>query len=565
MGFSKSQKTNVKILVVFAVLFVSGLISFTINRFFPFGQSISLGLMVNDTIGGTVLRENEVEDIRIYYATERYPVYTEEHKITKNELLASEGPLFNQEHVVSLPGNTIRIRVDLAPADTVSIPDEVFPVFGVRINGNEIGDRIHVAQTSPDGKESCGVFWFEIGENDIVKFRQLYSFRRLIPLFLISLIICCVFIRLAKKYPRSVLILSFFLIILFPNFKFKTDKATEQENRNLAPFPTEFHIRDVTAFTSQIEKFYNDRFFGRGFLIRISDEVKSCFDDRGSDRVLRGDDDWLFYQESFPETKFSWDFSKEQMVKAGQYLNDLAQYAASRGKTFIYVICPDKIRIYGDKSKYYSPKALLEENIVDRFVEYLRARYDFPVIYQRQGLLQKREETAHDLYYKYDTHWTTEGAYYGLVLPLLNTLSVTPPSVDRWKPVLEMNGDLSAMLIHDRSCKESLIPQKIYEPIYGKTAIVHEKEDEHSPQRTIIESTNPDGAPKNILFLRDSFSTAAVGMISNSFQHSVFLWRYRLFQTDMDYIDQSDIIVLEQVERFVYLLGGLVFDKEELQ
>ena len=116
-----------------------------------------------------------------------------------------------------------------------------------------------------------------------------------------------------------------------------------------------------------------------------------------------------------------------------------------------------------------------------------------------------------------------------------------------------------------KSKKQTFPPHTIYEPVFDQTADIHTVEDPHiqNSEYDIIIASNPDGVPLNILFLRDSFMTAAVSLFANTFRQSVFIRRYRFFESDMEYIDQSDVIVLEHVERYVYQMILQEFDLEE--
>ena len=564
---SDKKKSFAGVISFSIIVFLSFLATFAISRFIPSSEKTNLYITIKDVAGETILEDKDVEDIQIYYATEDDPVFSERLRISKEEILSSNPAIINQKHEVQLPNSIIRIRLDIAFADTVELEDDVYPEVKIKINKARFYGSPQKLKSVLMRKTDPNRYSFEIGDKDVIRNRTPYSWRIFFTLFFLSMAVVSLFLKFVKSYPKLVFILAFLSFSIFPNIKFNLEKTSATENRNLATFPQNFAFDSASSYFSQVEQCYNDRFFGRFFLSGISDEIKVFFDDRGSERVMKGDDEWLFTMDSLPETKISWGLDDEKMEHAGKYLNAISEYAASKGKQFIYVICPDKFRIYGDKLSYYPPTSYLEDNVVDRFVDYLRKHYDFPVIYQRKELLQKRLETDHVLYFKYDTHWTGEGAYYGLYQPVLNALSIPPIPVDHWKQKEKKDGDLISVLFSDSRRFLKLESHQYFEPAFNKKATTRLIEDIHNPYSgfEIVLSSNPDGIPKNVLFLRDSYMNAVIDCFANTFQEEVFIWRpYPLFyESDLDYINQSDIIVLEQVERLVYRLMDLEFDLEK--
>ena len=580
------KKAYADALAFFIVFAASVLTTFAVGRLVPSSEEARLSVTVEDAAGDAILEEKDIEDISIFYATEDDPEFSDRLKISKDDILSYCPAILNWKYATHLPNSIVGIRVDIALAETAGLKDGVFPEVKLKINKTKFYGsarrKKHLILRKTEGNH----YQFEIGKKGVAGSRTSYRWRVLFSLFFI---IMTAFLALrsfcagvfshrdkARREGKSLsagsvqticlkclMIVSFFLLSLFPVFKFNPDKIDTWENRTLEPFPEHFHFNDASACFAQIEKFFNDRFFGRNFLIGLADKIRTTFERSDTVWVFKGDDDWLFYYQSLPETKHS-TFKHEYFPGAEEYIGKIADYAASRGKRFIYVICPDKYRIYGDKLKSYASNYYLRDDVIDDFVERLRSKYDFPVIYQRHELLQKKAELGHDLYFRYDTHWTEEGAYYGLYLPLLKELSVAPVPIDRWEQKESRSGDLFSFLFKEKGKDQPLPPHRYYEPAFGKTASVRTVKDIHIPNEDydIVLSDNPDGAPHNVVFLRDSFMNAAIDIFANTFRQSVFIRRYRFFKSDMDYIDRSDVIVLEQVERYVYQALLQEFDLE---
>lgn len=582
---NRPKKTHAKVIAFLFLVAASFLTTFAISRLIPSSEKAEFAVTIRDTAGGTRLEDKDVKDISIFYATKDDPAFSDRLKLTKDEILSSDPAIINRKHVVQLPNDIIGVRLDIVLADSADLGDEVFPEVKLKLNKTRFYDTPQKIKKVITGKTGPDRYSFELGKKDVVWNRTSYSWRILFSLFLIVATAIWALLSIGhgivshpgkgslKRIPmgdvpsallKAGMIASFLLLSVFPILRLNPDKVDQWENRTLETFPEHFHFDAASACFSQIERYFNDRFFGRNFLIGLSDTIKTTFGDQGSNKVSEGNDNWLFYYETLPETKLA-NFKKEQFSKAGEYINKYSEYAASRGKQFVYVICPDKFRIYGDKLTCYSPGLYLRNDIVDEFAEYLKTHYDFPVIYQRQELLQKKMETGHDLFYRYDTHWTEEGAYYGLYLPVLEALSIQPVAFEKWTQKESQSGDLIAFLFGRRRQTISMPPHQFFEPAFNRTASIHTVEDPHipNPEYDIVLSENPDGAPFHILFLRDSFMNAAIDIFAQTFQQAVFIRRYRFYPSDLDYIDQSDIIVLEQVERLVHQLLWQDFELED--
>ncbi len=580
-----SRKAYASVIAFLFLAAVSFPTTFAISRIIPSSEKAEFAVTIQGTAGGTSLEDRDVKDISIFYATGDDPVFSDRLKLSKDEILSSDPTIIDRKHVVQLPNDIVGIRVDIALDDALDLEEDVFPDVKLKLNKAKFyGDprRTKRVITSRPGPNH---YSFELGKRDVVRNRTPYSWRVLFSLFFIVATALCALLSIGrgifshsgkirlKRFSmedipsdslKAGMIVSFLLFSIFPVFKMNPDKDDRWENRTLEILPERLHFDNASSCFSQVERYFDDRFFGRNFLIGLSDTIKTTFGNRSSDKVLEGEDDWLFYYETLPETKHA-NFRKEQFLKAGEFINKHARYAAAKGKRFVYVICPDKFRIHGDELTCYSPDLYLRDDIVDEFVDYLKTHYDFPVIYQRQELLQKKTDSGHDLFYRYDTHWTEEGAYYGLYLPLLEALSIPPVAIDKWTQKESQNGDLIAFLFGKRSKNRIFPPHQFFEPVFDKTATVHTVEDPHipNPEYDIILSDNPNGVPHHILFLRDSFMNAAIDIFANTFQQAVFIRRYRAYPSDLDYIDRSDIIVLEHVERLVYQLLWQEFELED--
>jgi len=251
------------------------------------------------------------------------------------------------------------------------------------------------------------------------------------------------------------------------------------------------------------------------------------------------------------------------MEKIGENLNKIHQYARKNNKVFVFVIAPDKVRVYGEKVGYLKSEFVLADSDIDRLVNHLRTHYDFPVIYARKALLARKLQSRYELYSRHDTHWREEGAYYGYYLPLLEVLALEPCKIEGWtsRTVQAKTGDLARML-------STLLPnetaaQTISVPIFaGEAPKRVEADDPHTTGKSILTYTDPTGNGLKLFSFRDSFSTAALPFLSRTFSKSTFVWRDALYESDLAAFKESDVIVLEMVERNIYSFPGIQFNTE---
>lgn len=551
------KQNKKRIASIFLITSFAGVLLFFVKKVIPLSEDIVLSFAIMNRIGDHYLQEKDIKDIRIYYATDSDPVFSERQTLKRTDVLPENESLFKRELVVILPGDCTKVRLDLT-YDTQSVTDineDEYPEIAVVINGRKVQKEDYTINRWNLSSRTT----FPVTISTDVLYSSPKTFHSVYFAVLFLLVTVCLIVSQILKSQRvfhCAFLVVFFSLSLFPTIKFNFEKESEQENRTLEIFPDIFYLDKASAYFSQLELWFNDRYFGREKLIAISDNIMTFFDDRGSERTLKGKDNWLFYRESLPETYIKKDFTEDKMSKAGEYLNSINKYAKKHGKVFLFVICPDKYRIYGDKTKYYSSDLYLNNTSTDQFVDYLRNHYEFPVIYSRKELLEKRTQLAHDLYFKYDTHWTQEGSYWGFYLPVVNTLAIEPIDVN-WNENTSQGGDLINMLSSDKAKVANIEPQKYYKASFDRKASIEENDDPGNKTRKMIKAINPTG-DKCALFYRDSFTTASVDLFSNTFQESIFLWRKPNLELDSDYLKQCDIIILESVERYVFSLSSLI-------
>jgi hypothetical protein len=332
-----------------------------------------------------------------------------------------------------------------------------------------------------------------------------------------------------------------------------TANKSMQENRMLATYPQMFNTTLNLQFGKQFESWFNDRFLGRFFLIKLYNNAKQYIDPLvGNDKVLVGKDGWLFYKLDNGINNFTnmTTLSDIELAEGLKYLSDIDNWCKKHGKEFYYVITPDKSKIYGEyypNIRKYAPDT---QGIGYQFINYIHKYSDIKAIYLRDEILKHKSKDL--LYYKNDTHWNDVGAYYGYkkLMKMMNK------PVKSYTFILkEHNGDLENMInsdIKDKTKYKYL--NKNGKSFCKKT---NKKDD------NIVKCHNKDNTG-SIYMLRDSFASSLLKYLINNFRdiQTYNYNRHPLTKQDLDFIKENvDIVIIENVERNIPQITKLKFPK----
>lgn len=365
--------------------------------------------------------------------------------------------------------------------------------------------------------------------------------------------------KVEKNYSRiDIVFLSVFFMLLFIPMSYISDaQKSEQENRNLAIKPSLSRLyENAYNYGSKFEQWYNDRFFGRDILLDAYSYFMSYLKTRGNDRVLIGKDGWLFYKGNNSLRNFqNLDlFTEDELQKAVKYLSDINNWAKVNGKDFYYMICPDKNKVYGEYISYINKLNLDEKSRANQLISYLRKHTDVKVVYPYKALHDAKKQGL--LYWKNDTHWNKFGAYIGyieLMSEIIKDNNVHIVEYNGFNSSKRFKGDLTNMMKNHKEDKTSYV-----EPII----LNNTKCDKDTNQRNDVLCINQK-LTTNLYIYRDSFATNLSPYLNNTFGNVKYFWRYNITKEDLINIkNNADIIVLEQVERFIPQLSNLTFPKD---
>lgn len=379
--------------------------------------------------------------------------------------------------------------------------------------------------------------------------------------FIIFLILSFLFISQAVGYLARFKILEnnsridivflavFFGLLYMPMLHIDDGVVSEKEKRLLAVYQPLFKDGEINFnYGKDFEKWYNDRFFGRERLIKRWDELKYTLSGRESRSALRGEDYWLFYKgnNSVQNFRNAVLFSKEELEKIGEYLTEVHQWAKKHNKQFYYFIAPDKNKVYGEYFPDYIKKVRPdEEGRAYQLVNYLRKNTPVRVMYPLKELLERKKDGL--VYWKNDTHWNEFGAYTGYQV-LMDEINRSFPDLKAVKPAFDeqyvFDGDMGGMIS---------MKKEWYQDTYYKRSALR------SNCRLI--STEENGAgnlfclnpenKRNLFIMRDSFSENLEPYLNATFKKMYMKWRFTLSSKDREELADSDVIVLETVERML--------------
>lgn len=384
------------------------------------------------------------------------------------------------------------------------------------------------------------------------------------PLLGISLLL--LLYSVYKKYPKLLnldllFVIIFFTMLIIPILKIDSAKTSKTENRTLAVFPEKVNQK----FGKNFEAWFNDRFFGREFMLKVNDNLKKINTKLQNDKAFLAKDNWMFYKpdDSIINYTNKKNLPDANLKKILTYLSDIDNWCKQHNKQFYFVIPPDKNKIYPEYFPDYIGKARPDEyGIGNTVAEYIRKNSDINVIYLYDTLMEEKSTGNRLLYYKNDTHWNQWGAYiaYKTIYKEITNKNFNPASyIKSWKTEIKV-GDLANMLKVGKVKKfqdtEQYPVPEFYKNIEIKSQFAYDNKE------GITESINPNGK-KNVFILRDSFSSFLSRFFAQSFHKVKMHWTRQITKEMLNEIDKEyDIVVLEVLERSVPYIVFRDFPKD---
>ena len=325
------------------------------------------------------------------------------------------------------------------------------------------------------------------------------------------------------------------------------------ENRRPAALPT---IQlggpgwgySMVSFPRRFERYWNDSFAFRWYLIRAHSLAKLALGVSPSPKALVGRDGYLFYaaEQSVDYFRGVKPFTPEDLARWREDLEARRTWLAERGIRYLVVVAPNKETIYPE----YMPEALKPvrtESRLDQLLADLRLHHsEVHVVDLREPLrMAKRSERV---YHKTDTHWNDAGA---LVASgeILSRVKIWFPEVDPTPApgaVVKRSapgGDLARILALEDRFPEERIDWVPSVPVRARQSQVS---DSRSGDITAMECDGCIGP--RVIMNQDSFNTNLAPLLAEHFSRIVLVDGSRLDRPLIER-EKPQLVIQEFVER----------------
>jgi hypothetical protein len=325
------------------------------------------------------------------------------------------------------------------------------------------------------------------------------------------------------------------------------------ENRRPAPLPT-IQIGgpgwgySIVSFPRRFERYWNDSFAFRWYLIRAHSLVKLALGVSPSPKALVGRNGYLFYagEQSVDYFRHIKPFTPEELVHWREDLEARRAWLAERGIRYLVVVAPNKETIYPE----FMPEALKpvrSESRLDQLLADLRVHHSqVQVVDLREPLRQaKRSERV---YHKTDTHWNDAGALIASS-EILSRVKAWFPEIDpeaapgALVEQITAGGDLARIL-----ALEDRFPEERIEWVPSATPRARQSRvGDYSSEDVTAMDCNTCGGPP-VVMNQDSFNTNLAPLLAEHFSRIVLVDGSRLSRPLIEQ-EKPALVIQEFVER----------------
>lgn len=322
------------------------------------------------------------------------------------------------------------------------------------------------------------------------------------------------------------------------------------ENRRLASLPARpKSLREVYRLPPKLSEYFKDHFGLRAELIRWQAEAKmNWLRSSGSPQVLLGKEGWLFHAGEGEVEMFtgSEPFDAEGLAEWARFLEAMADWAESRGASFVVTFVPEKQTVYPE----LMPDGLTRARGAsrqDQLVGHLKSRPRVRVADLRPALSEAKAATQ--VYQVTDTHWNHVGgfaAYTALARELgRDFVGVRPVPLSEYEVTQEKHsGDLAGLL-----GLRGVIWESRPRPRLRATPRARFDGDCGGEVTVCASEAEGEGLPR-VLMYRDSAAAFFIPFLAEHVARGVYVWDTSWkFSTELLERERPDVVVLEMVER----------------
>ncbi len=359
-----------------------------------------------------------------------------------------------------------------------------------------------------------------------------------------------------KSLSLYLYIIAFLVILILPTFVnfFNLENITElEEKRELASKPALVLTKE---YPQKFENYFNDHFGLRKIIIGISNKTKlSIFKASPKPELVQlGKNGFLFYNmqddhifDSYSNTNL---FSQPRLDTAYEMHLTLKKQLDSLNIKYIMGYWPNKHTVYPENLPFAMKRQIQSDtSLAEQVVKYFNKREISFFDVSKDMTMAKREN---QLYYKFDTHWNSYGAYEAYssfchqTFPMLR---LTPFSLNDFE-INYLNtrkGDLTNLLGVD-----SISNYYEKKPVFvfkGNSYL--EIDSEGLPSQTTFTTLNENcGNQTVVLVFRDSYTSVFIQFLSLHYYKVIYIWN---ISPDMKTIQiaEPNIVITVSVERYL--------------
>lgn len=310
------------------------------------------------------------------------------------------------------------------------------------------------------------------------------------------------------------------------------------------------------TYTEQLEEYIDDKMPYKDILVTCNGIIDYfVFKVSSSERVVIGNEGWLFYRGSMADYERTNLYSKEELELRCSNLVEIDEYLKKRNIEFVIFIAPNKATIYGDDflPNYISVNKQ-DISRTEQLVDYMRENSDIKIVFPKDEMECAYESRPDELFYfKKDTHWNNLGGYYGAKV-LLEEFGVYLPDRENLQiqdiecpPYMWNSYDMANMLGMTNVLNTDVnynVQGCLNNEISYEQDIFADKEAFSTFWRA--SSTTSNG--QKLFLIRDSFGGGMFSYLADSFAE-VYSPHVDYMSLDLLEQEKPDIVVLEFVER----------------
>ncbi len=351
-------------------------------------------------------------------------------------------------------------------------------------------------------------------------------------------------------------------------FNWKEGKLSVTENRQLASPPKIVNENGKLSKTllPDLKTWFEDNLGLREAYFTLSSTINYNIFNKTNANIEIGKDGWLYYTEenNLEIAKGGYPNFDESYLK--QYCEDqieISKKLAQQNIEYVLVLPPSKVSIYPEFIA--SGEYKITKTPTDIFADYIEEHSDIKVVRLKETLLDEKEKSEENLFFKTDTHWSYTGRYVGykkIISDLQNWGIVNGDNLNvEFTKREQVVGDLSKLVgpisLSGERISEEVRNWKIVNP---KARELTKEDPLYNDMRALAESKgvkphlcrtfeNREVAKHNVLIYGDSMiGQCLLEALAENFSAETFIWDYKIDQ-DMINLIKPDVVILDISER----------------